>query len=192
MQRWMDLALGILLGVALAGLAVWVAMPPRGTPIALSPPPPTPTPAPLWVDVEGAVVHPGVYALPAGSRVRDALQAAGGTTPQALTTALNLAARLEDGMRVYVPSQNDTLGTTPVTPTVAPLVTHGNTPRININTATLEELETLPHIGPVLAQRIIDYRTTYGPFQSVDELTAVKGIGPSLLDDIRDLITTGP
>ncbi len=188
MQRWLDIAWGILVGAILAGVAVWLALPPRGKAIALQPPPPTPTPAPLWVDVEGAVAHPGVYALPQGSRVRDAIQAAGGTTPQALPEALNLAARLQDGMRVYVPFRGTP---TPVAqiPTTVPLSTGE---RININTASAETLETLPHIGPTLAQRIVAYRTQHGPFQSVDDLLAVKGIGPNVLDDIRDLITVGP
>ncbi len=188
MQRWLDIALGILVGAILAWIAVWLALPPRGKTITLQPPPPTSTPAPLWVDVEGAVTRPGVYALPQGSRVRDAIQAAGGTTREALPEALNLAARLQDGMRVYVPFRGTPTPVMQISTTI-PLSTGE---RININTASAETLETLPHIGPTLAQRIVAYRAQHGPFQSIDDLVAVKGIGPNLLDDIRDLITVGP
>ena len=191
MRRWLDVALGVLAGVMLAGIALWVALPPRGEPIMLQPPPPTPTPQPLMVDVEGAVQHPGVYALQRGSRVRDAIRMAGGFRADAMPEAVNQAAMLTDGMWIYVPF----VGTpTPhvLTPTPAPLGTMvPQQALININTATAEELEALPHIGPTLAQRIIDYRTEHGPFQSVDDLIKVKGIGATLLETLRPLVTVG-
>ncbi len=191
MKRWLDVGFGILLGALLSGVALWVALPPRGAPVALQPPPPTPTPQPLLVDVAGAVQQPGVYALPRGSRVRDAIAAAGGFAPSALTVAVNQAAPLQDGMRVYVPFAGTP---TPrvATPTTVPLETAASGgARININTATAEELETLPRIGPTLAQRIVDYRTEHGPFQTVDDLVQVKGIGAALLETLRPYVTVG-
>ena len=193
-QHWADIALGIVLGSLLASLAFWLALPPRGEPIVLEPPPPTPTPAPLRVYVVGAVRRPGVFALPRGSRVEDAVAAAGGFTAAALRDAVNLAAPLQDGLRVYVPSR---LTPTPhvLTPTAAPLSTAvAPEERIDLNTASAEALERLPRIGPALAQRIIAYREAHGPFQKVDDLLAVKGIGPTLLETIRPYVTvhTGP
>ena len=193
MPRWADVALGVLAGALLVGVALWVAAPPRGEPIVLLPPPPTSTPTSLVVDVVGAVRRPGVYTLPHGSRVRDAIAAAGGFLPSAVAEAINLAAFLEDGMRIFVPAAQ--MPTSVVrTPTVVPLTTATSSnalPRINVNTATAEELEALPRIGPALAQRIIAYRQAHGPFQKVDDLLAVKGIGPALLETIRPYVTTG-
>ncbi len=191
MKRWIDLALGILVGVVLSGIAVAVAAPPRGKPVTLLPPPPTPTPAPLVVDVAGAVQRPGVYALPQGSRVRDAIQAAGGFRSDAAAEVVNQAAMVTDGLWIYVPFRHTP---TPyaVTPTPAPLGTAVSAAaRVNINTASVAQLETLPHIGPALAQRIVDYRTAHGPFRTVDDLVAVKGIGATLLGMLRPYITVG-
>ena len=191
MKRWLDVALGILAGVVLAGIALWVALPPRGEPITLLPPPPTPTRQPLVVDVEGAVQNPGVYALPPGSRVRDAIQVAGGFRMEAVPEVVNQAAMLTDGMWIYVPFAGTP---TPhaATPTPAPMGTMvPQQSLVNINTATAEELEALPRIGPALAQRIIEYRTEHGPFQRVDDLINVKGIGATLLEKIRPLVTVG-
>ena len=191
MKRWVDIALGILVGVVLSGVAVAVAAPPRGKPVTLLPPPPTPTLQPLMVDVEGAVRHPGVYALHPGSRVRDAIMAAGGFRADAAQEIVNQAARLTDGMWIYVPFKG-TPTPRAVTPTPAPLGTMVSPGAlVNINTATAEDLEALPRIGPALAQRIIAYRKAHGPFQKVDDLVAVKGIGPALLETLRPYITVG-
>jgi len=190
-KRWFDIALGILVGVFLAGAAIGVALPPRGNPINLQAPPPTNTPPPLIVDVEGAVMRPGTYALPHGSRVDDAIAAAGGFARHALTEAVNRAARVQDGMWIYVPFAGTP---TPqfVTPTTVPLdKAVSPSARVNINTATAEELEALPRIGPTLAQRIVDYRTEHGPFQRVDDLIQVKGIGTALLEILRPYVTVG-
>ncbi len=191
MKRWIDLALGVLVGVVLSGVAVAVAAPPRGKPVTLLPPPPTSTPAPLVVDVAGAVQHPGVYALPRGSRVRDAIVAAGGFRADAAQEIVNQAARLTDGLWIYVPFR-DTPTPYRATPTPAPLGTIiSPEARVNLNTATAAELEALPRIGPALAQRIIDYRREHGAFQTVDDLLAVKGIGPALLATLRPYVTVG-
>ena len=191
MKRWLDMALGVLMGVLLAGVAMWIALPPRGYPVALAPPPSTPTRAPLMIDVEGAVVNPGVYALPQGSRVRDAVAAAGGFVSNALPEAVNQAARLQDGVRVYVPFRGTPAPAVSV-PTTVPLdKAISPAERVNVNTATAKELETLPRIGPTLAQRIVDYRTEHGPFRQVDDLVKVKGIGSALLEIVRPYVTVG-
>jgi competence protein ComEA len=157
-------------------------------PIVISDPPSS-----IVVSVEGAVSRPGVYTLPSGSRVNDALVAAGGVRTDADLTTLNLAARLRDGQRLIVPSVSAALadgltapGASPV-PSQAPQEAPSG--RININTATIEELDTLPGIGQAKAQAIVEYRTTHGPFRTVDELVLVDGISPAMLDRLRPLIT---
>jgi len=137
------------------------------------------------VDVSGAVRRPGVYKLPAGSRINDALLKAGGETEKADLTLVNRAASLTDGQQVLVPEKVTTTaaaapgGSAAVAATAAP---------IHLNSATLEQLDELPGVGPSTAQRIIDYRTANGLFKSVDELDAVSGIGPAKLAELRDLV----
>jgi competence protein ComEA len=147
-------------------------------------------------------MNPGVYELPAGSRVRDAVQSAGGLSPEASATGINLASLLWDGQLVFVPS--DTSSATPsgrsnpLSITLEPGSSQGaptdaiSTGIININTAALEELDKLPDIGPAIAQRIIDYRTLNGPFKTIDEIMNVKGIGQVTFDKIKSMISTGP
>jgi len=138
----------------------------------------------LLVDVSGAVRHPGVYRLPAGSRINDALLKAGGETKKADLTLVNRAASLTDGQQVLVPEK--------VTAATAAATSGGSAAAavapIHLNSATLEQLDELPGVGPATAQRIIDYRTTSGPFKSVDELDSVSGIGPAKLAELRDLV----
>jgi competence protein ComEA len=183
-------AFGIVCGLFGAGIVFLASRPPRGNVILLSPPP---TPR-LWVvQVSGAVVYPGVYELPTGSRVRDAVQAAGGLTAEANASAINLAAPLEDGQSIVIqasasldppPVQRGN----PLSVTIEP----ASAQLININTAALEELDELPDIGPVIAQRIVDYRTTNGPFVTIEEIMKVTGIGQVMFDKIKDLITVVP
>jgi competence protein ComEA len=139
----------------------------------------------LVVQVAGAVVRPAVYRVAAGSRVGDVVERAGGPTADADPTALNLAARVVDGERVYVPRVGEVV-------TAAPSGDSGTVPSpaapVDLNTANLDQLETLPGIGPATAQAIIDQRERNGPFQSVDDLLDVRGIGPAKLDAIRDLV----
>jgi competence protein ComEA len=140
--------------------------------------------AQLLVDVSGAVRRPGVYKLPAGSRINDALLKAGGETEKADLTLVNRAASLADGQQVLVPEK--------VTATAAATASGGSAPAttapVRLNSATLEQLDELPGVGPSTAQRIIDYRTANGPFKSVDELDSVSGIGPAKLAELRDLV----
>jgi competence protein ComEA len=158
----------------------------------------TATAAPLQVYVNGAVVKPDVYVLPPGSRIKQAILAAGGFTAEADTIPINLAQPLSDGMYIYVPA----LGETPAAPVVneaaaAPAsrseaVNIGiGTGRININTATPEELETLPGIGPAIAQKIVDFRQANGPFTQIESILEVPGIGDGKFEQIHDLISTG-
>ena len=141
----------------------------------------------IVVHVAGSVRSPGVYEVGVDARVVDAVEAAGGLTADAAGDAINLAARLVDGQRVYVPR----VGETP-----PPEPTSGGAPAesvpvgpIDLNSATAAQLETLPGIGPTTAAAIIAYRDLHGPFASVDDLTEVSGIGDSKLAAIRGLVT---
>lgn len=134
----------------------------------------SPDPAELVVAVSGQVVRPGLVRLPPGSRVADAIQAAGGPLPGVDLSTVNLARKLNDGelIAVGVPAAGD-----PASPA-----------KVNLNTAALAELDTLPGVGPVLAQRIIDHRTRRGPFRSVDDLRQVDGIGAETFARLKDLV----
>ena len=136
----------------------------------------------LFVDVVGAVRRPGLYRLPDGSRVADAVSRAGGASRRADLSLVNLAAPLADGLQVVVPRRQSgsagAAGGTAETP-ASP---------VHLNTATLEQLDGLPGVGPVTAQKILDYRQKNGAFTSVDDLDAVPGIGPARLDTLRDLV----
>lgn len=139
-------------------------------------------PASLLVHAAGAVQRPGVYELPAGSRVTDLIDAAGGPTADADVDQLNLAAPVSDGERVYVPRVGEVV-------TVAAAGAEAPTGPLNLNTATLEQLDELPGVGPATAQAIIDERDRRGGFTSVDDLLDVRGIGPAKLEGLRDLVT---
>ena len=131
------------------------------------------------VDVTGAVRRPGLYRLPEGSRVADALERAGGPTRKAFLEAVNLAAPLADGQQVLVPRKAATGVALPATSTAGP---------VSLSAATLEQLDTLPGVGPVTAQKILDYQAAHGPFRSVEELDAVPGIGPATIEELRELV----
>jgi len=163
------------------------------TPTPTPPPEPTvtPTPAPLRVYVTGAVVHPDVYLLATGSIIRDALVAAGGATSDADLNRINLAQQVYDQQQIYVPRLGEENPPIPL-PAPPPSTTSSSaqpTGKVNINTATAEELDTLPGIGPAIAQRIIEYRQTNGPFQSIEEIKNVSGIGDKLFERLKALIT---
>jgi competence protein ComEA len=160
------------------------------TPSPASPPTPTiaPTPAPVVVYISGAVVSPDVYALPADARVKDVVLAAGGFTADAASERINLAAHIYDAQHIHVPRHGEPLPPDDErVPQDAPPAA-GAAPgsdTININTASLSELAALPGIGDAMAQRILDYRTTNGPFATVEDLQNVRGIGPAILADIQ-------
>jgi competence protein ComEA len=129
------------------------------------------------VDVTGAVARPGVYRLPAGSRVTDAVERAGGASGGALLEAINLAARLADGQQVVVPKRG---------PAEAPLAASASEEGpISLGTATVEQLDTIDGIGPVTAQDIIEFRDEHGGLSSIDQLDQVSGIGPATMESLR-------
>lgn len=138
----------------------------------------------LVVHVVGAVRHPGLYRLRDGARIADAVGRAGGAARAADLSALNLAAPLADGAQVLVPRRQQ--GGPP--PDAAPAGT-GTGPPLSLASATVEQLDELPGVGPVTAQKIVDYRTANGPFGSIDELDEIPGIGPARIEQIRDLVT---
>jgi competence protein ComEA len=173
---------GLLGGLLAAGVILLIAAGPRGQPIQLEPPP---TPQPVRVHVAGAVLHPGVYELPLGSIVEQAVQAAGGPLPQALVDRVNLAEAVQDGQRVYLPEPEAELPQAGGTPAASSASADG----VDINSASAPELERLPGIGPALAEAIVEYRESHGLFQTVDDLLDVPGIGPAKLELLRPWVT---
>ena len=147
------------------------------------------TPTVLLVHVAGAVVEPGVYQLVGDARVRDAIVAAGGPTPTADWNALNLAASISDGVKVYVPNVGEEL---PPSVTALPGGPAGSIPTgpIDVNAASTDELESLPGVGPATATAIVTERERNGPFLDVDDLDRVPGIGPAKIEAFRELVTT--
>jgi competence protein ComEA len=137
----------------------------------------------VYVDVVGAVRRPGLYRVQAGARVADAVARAGGPTRKADLELLNLAALVADGEQVVVPGR----GAAGVAAAGAGGAATPSGP-VHLNSATIEQLDALPGVGPVTAQKIVDYRTQHGGFGSVDELDAVPGIGPARLADLRPLV----
>ncbi len=144
----------------------------------------------VGVDVEGAVASPGLYLVSADARVNDAVAAAGGMTSDADRQRVNLAQKVEDGMQVYVPSREEAPAATGTTTTGAGQASSSGASKgkVNLNTASAEELQTLSGIGPSLSQRIIDYRQANGPFKSVDDLRKVSGIGDTRFKSLKDLV----
>jgi len=182
------MASGVLFGLFVAVLVWVVARNPSGQAVTLRP---VPTETPIIVHITGAVPRPGVYALAQGSRVQDAISAAGGFLAEAEKTGINLARALEDGEQLDIPYVE---GASPViledpAATEAPVV---STELININFASQAELESLPGIGPTTAQKIIQYREQNGSFLTIEDIINVPGIGPGTYERIKDLITVGP
>lgn len=176
------------LGLVLAASRIFsgpVASSPRAaaSPILTAPASSVPEPRGVTVDVEGAVRRPGLYRLEPGARVADAIARAGGVTRHADRALVNLAAPLADGEQVVVPRVGS-----------AGVVAAGGSGSsraspVNLNSATIEQLDTLPGVGPVTAQKIVDFRREHGPFTSVDQLDAIPGIGPSRIDNLREHVS---
>lgn len=204
LRRWFDDLLdttGVGVRAAVAGVALlgavigagwWLtrqAPPPVEASLPLvqaTVPAPTTTEAlPVVVHVAGAVVAPGVHRLPPGARVVDAVEAAGGLAADAEMAAVNLAALLDDGVQVYVPRTGEAA---PVGAAPAGGVDAVGDGLVDLNTADITELETLPGVGPSTAAAIVDHRERHGPFASVDALLDVRGIGEAKLAAIRDLV----
>ena len=180
MQRWLFVLVPALacLG-AVAGVAARGQAEPPVVEAAVEPTP-LPTQQTIFIDVVGAIAHPGVVRLPAGSRVLDALLAAGGMTGDADLFALNKAAVLRDGMRIYVPRPGEAIP--------AGSAASGAETKVNLNSATATELDGLPGIGPATAAAIVRARTVK-PFTSVDELQTRGLLSPRLLAEVRDLVS---
>jgi competence protein ComEA len=190
-ERYRGLLLFGLIVVILAGIVFFQMRRPEAPAVILASPVPaaspqaTETPRPLRVYVSGAVQNPDVYSLPSDSIVKNALTAAGGATADADLDRINLAMSLVDGQQVYVPRKGEEQ--VPVAPPGNPAATAG---KVNINTAPLAELETLPGIGPGLAQRILDYREGHGAFARIEDVMEVSGIGEATFAKIQDSIST--
>jgi competence protein ComEA len=191
LERYRAVLLLGLIALALLALILFYSLRPQPESIILSTatPPPTPeatpTPRPLRVYVSGAVHQPDVYPLLPDSIVKDAILAAGGATDDADLDRINLALPVADGQHVYVPRLGEE--DPPVQP---PSDQRAGEGKININTADVAALDSLPGIGPALAQRIIDYRQEHGPFARLEDIMEVSGIGPGTFEKLRDLITT--
>jgi competence protein ComEA len=199
MKRWLNLLAGVLIGLLAAGAVLLIAQPERGIPITLAPAPsptitnfpkPTATPSQIEVLIKGQVVNPGIYALAKESRLMDLIELAGGITDLADVNRINDVYLLRDGDYFYIPSIDEKI---PDTARNAP----GNSPidqgslfqfPLNINTASQDALETLPGIGPSKAADIIAYREQAGFFNTIEDLLNVPGIGPTILDSIRDFL----
>ncbi len=144
---------------------------------------------PLFVHVVGAVHRPGLFRLKDGSRVADAVARAGGPTRRADLSLVNLAAPLADGQQVIVPRKGPTGLAAGGAGTVGTGVGGASGAKVSLAMATVDQLDELPGIGPVTAQKIVDWRASHGPFQSVDDLDDVPGIGPARIEQLRDLVT---
>ncbi len=143
------------------------------------------TATPVVVAVVGLVARPGLVTLPTGSRVADAVEAAGGLLPGTDPAAVNLAALVTDGQQIAV----GVAGVAGDSPTLSGGAGAGGGGLLDLNSATAQELDALPGIGPVLAQRIVDHRDEQGPFRSVDQLDDVPGIGPTIFAELAELVT---
>lgn len=194
----MALTAVVLSAAVVVSVLVWRGRPQAeavvAPPVAAGPVQPAPAgsapAASLVVAVTGRVRRPGVVTVPAGARVIDALQAAGGPLPGADLALLNLARKLADGELVVVGLPGATAPAAPggQATTAGGSAAAGAGGQVDLNTATLTELDTLPGVGPVLAQRILDWRTAHGRFASVDQLADVPGIGESRLSQLHDLV----
>ncbi len=177
-QREKILAISAALLALLLVVVVWWGNRPRAS-----------SPSIIVVHVEGAIRRPGVYRVKEGTRIYELIEEAGGTTEEADLRSLNLAAFLYDGQKLIIPatSSGTLLVTSPLPSSLARIPS--STAIVNVNTASVKELEVLPGIGEVLAQRIVEYRENNGPFKTPEDLLKVRGIGPKKLEEIRDLIS---
>jgi competence protein ComEA len=173
-QSFILISFGVIIGLLMGGVIWIIASPPRGYPITLAT---RQSNQLISVYISGEVVKPGIYQIPLGSRVKDAIDIAGGFLSTADVELINQAALVMDSSQVNIP----------------PLRVKENllNTGININTASAYELETLPGIGPAFAKNIVDYRSENGPFTVIEEIQKVVGIGPVTFEKIRHLITIG-
>ncbi len=196
-KPWLLLLSGLLMGLLAAGIILLIAQPRQGVPITLLPAPTatrtdqpahTLTPEPILVQIGGAVQSPGVYSLLSGARLEDLIAVAGGFSSGADLIRINTTVKLQDGDYYYIPTSEEDI---PETATNSPAHISndsGFTYPLNLNTATLEELESLPGIGPSKAADILAYRDQHGLFTALEDLVNVPGIGEATVDSLRDFL----
>lgn len=180
--RQQAIVLALLLTIAVLLAARWGGRE-TAAPLTARPAPLRPVAAArpkIVVDVTGAVRKPGLYRFREGARAADAIERAGGPTRKAYLEAINLAATLVDGQQLLVPRRG---------PAAAMAAGAAPTGPISLSSASVEQLDTLPGIGPVTAQKIVDHRTAHGAFRSIEELDAVPGIGPARIEQLKGLVT---
>jgi competence protein ComEA len=192
MKTWQSVLFGVFLGSLFSAVLLLTISPPHGKPIELDP---FPTQAPIVIYITGSVKNPGVYSLSRQNRLGDAVTAAGGFLSDADQAAVNLAAKILDGQRIVVPNINQsvtgTQGTVPPIGLSNPkpgLVPPSIDNPLNLNTATLDEIDLLPGIGPARASEILAYRTKQGYIKSIEEIMNITGIGQATFDRIKDYI----
>jgi competence protein ComEA len=191
MKPWQHILLGILLGLLFAGIILLFILPQRGTPIPLvtitANPAANKTPEidQIKVELAGAVKEPGIYDLPKGMHLVDAIARAGGAAENADLSKLNLALVLKDGQKINIPSSG-------IQNPASFNAISGSSSLLDINTATAEQLMALPQIGELKAQAILTYRNDHGPFQTLEDLMEVPGIGESIFEALKNLITVTP
>ncbi len=186
------LIVGFFLGIIALGFVFLITRQSRPAPIFIAPAAPAPTaaptqaPGPLIIFINGQVARPGVIELPEGSILQDAIEGSGGYTSKANSDVINLALPLSSGMHIYVPAvdEQDPFPVVSTSPSIS-----SQDRKISINTATIDELDKLPGIGPGTAQNIIDYRQTNGLFQDIEAIMNVSGIGPGKFEQIQELIS---
>jgi competence protein ComEA len=191
MKTWQAILLGIFFGLLSSGLVLLLTSQPVGDPIKILPPP---TPSAILVHVTGGVTNPGVQKLDPDSRVEDAIKAAGGFSPSADQSLINLAAHISDGQKLVIPVKGETKpdeqsSGTPPARAASNVATSDNPAIININTAAIEQLDLLPGIGSAKAASIVAYREKNGTFNTIEDITNVPGIGPAIFEAIKNQIT---
>jgi len=177
------LAVGVIIGLLASAVILLISAPMGGKPIELLP---TSTLPALTIHVSGAVANPGVLSLPPGSRLNDAIHLAGGLMPDAILTTINLAARLQDGQKVHIPTEFDLSFQQSLSSQTDP---GGLSQPININMADVNELTKLPGIGTVRAADIVAFRQNNGLFDKIEDIQNVPGIGPVMFEKIKPWIT---
>jgi len=190
MKTWQSILFGILVGLIFSAAIILITSTPSGNAIQLVP---VPTQGPIKVYIVGEVKNPGLYSLPRYSRIGDVVKAAGGLEPSADKAAINLAAQVSDGEKIIIAAiqNNETDSSNSVSSTKSASQQLSKENPLNINTATVEQLDLLPGIGPTRAADIIAYRQSNGPFASIEAIQKVPGIGQTTFDRIKDLITVG-
>lgn len=202
MNQWRTLIIGILIGLLVGGLIFLISKPPTGEPIVLKPAPtstktseprPTPTPQPIFVQINGEIAAPGIYALDQDARLSNLIELAGGLTENADEKRVNQASLLQDGDYFYIPRNGEDVPETARNAFLDIFIDQNPSYDypLDLNSATQDALESLPGIGPTKASSIINYREQNGPFLSIEELMNVEGIGQETFANLKDLITVG-